>query len=298
VIARGRSRRVALRLLVAGLAGVTAVTGASDVTGVHAGAHAGAAAPYPPAALLDPYPGAARAYLVAIDDAPRWAHAADQALPPASLVKLLTALVLLEDRGLPTELVAVTAAAAATEPTRAGLRAGDVLDGEQALAAMLVHSANDACVALVAHAAPDTASFVARLNARAAALGMRASHFADPCGYDAPGQYSTASDLLRLARAARAEPLIARYAAQPMLEFRTRSGRRYRLANTNQLLGRLPGTVGLKTGYTRAARQCLIALAERGGRRVWLVMLGGEQRWWLAHRMISDAFDAADVTAH
>jgi D-alanyl-D-alanine carboxypeptidase (penicillin-binding protein 5/6) len=247
--------------------------------------------------LPDPFPNAARAYLLAVDAAPRWAHAAEQPLPPASLVKLLTALVLLEDPRLLTQLVPVSAAAAATEPTRAGLRAGDALTGEQALAAMLVHSANDACVALVAYAAPDRASFVRRLNARAAALGMHASHFVDACGYDFPGQYATASDLLRLARAAWAEPLIARYAAQPSVELRTRSGRRYRLANTNQLLGRLPGAVGLKTGYTRAARQCLIALAERGGRQVWLVMLGSEQRWWLAHRMISDAFDAADLAA-
>ena len=280
--ARRRNTRAALLLVAAGLAGATGAPGAATP-----------ARPAP--ALTDPYPGAARAYLVAIGDTPRWTHAARQPLPPASLVKLLTALVLLEDRRFLTEPVAVTAAAAATEPTRAGLRAGDVLTGEQALAAMLVHSANDACMALVAHAAPDIASFVARLNARAAALGMRASRFVDPCGYDAPGQYATASDLLRLARAAHGEGLIARYAAQPMLEFRTRAGRRYRLANTNQLLGRLDGAIGLKTGYTGAARQCLIALAERDGRQVWLVMLGGEQRWWLAHRMINDAFDVAAV---
>ena len=241
--------------------------------------------------LPDPYPGAARAYLLAIDDEPRWAHAASRRLPPASLIKLLTALVLLEDRALPGRTVPVTQAAAATAPTRAGLRAGDALRGADALAAMLVHSANDACRALVAQAAPSAAAFAARLNARAAALGMRDSHFVDACGYDADGQYSTASDLLRLARAAAAQPLIARYAAQQQLEFSTRGGRRYTLANTNQLLGRLPGAVGLKTGYTANARQCLIALAERNGRRVWLVMLGGDRRWWLAHRMISDAFD-------
>jgi D-alanyl-D-alanine carboxypeptidase (penicillin-binding protein 5/6) len=271
----------------AALAVLLLAAGLADVRGAPAAA---ATAPLP-----DPYPGAARAYLLAVGAVPRWGHAAEQPLPLASLVKLLTALVLLEDRHLPADVVTVTPAAAATEPTRAGLRAGDALSGEQALAAMLVHSANDACMALVAHVAPDTASFVARMNARAAALGMRASRFVDPCGYDAPGQYATAGDLLRLARAARAEPLIARYAAQPLLEFRTRAGRRYRLANTNQLLGRLRGAVGLKTGYTRAARQCLIALAERDGRQVWLVMLGGEQRWWLAHRMISDAFDSVAV---
>jgi D-alanyl-D-alanine carboxypeptidase (penicillin-binding protein 5/6) len=247
------------------------------------------------AALPDPYPAAARAYLLAIGDEPRWAHAASLRLPPASLAKLLTALVLLEDRSFLARAVPVTRAAAVTAPTRAGLRAGDELNGEDALAAMLVHSANDACLALIAQAAPSTAAFAARMNARAATLGMRDSHFIDPCGYDAEGQYSTAGDLLRLAHAARAEPLIAHYAAQPTLRITTRAGRRYTLPNTNQLLGRLPGVVGLKTGYTARARQCLIAVAERDGRRVWLVMLGGEQRWWLAYRMISNAFDVAAV---
>jgi len=247
--------------------------------------------------LPDPYPDAARAYLVAIGDEPLWAHAPQLRLPPASLAKLLTALVLLEDRGFLARTVPVTPVAAATAPTRAGLRAGDALQGADALAAMLVHSANDACLALVAQAAPSTAAFASRMNARAAALGMRDSHFVDPCGYDADGQYSTAADLLRLARAARAEPLIAHYAAQRTLAFTTRTGRHYSLPNTNQLLGRLPGVVGLKTGYTMHARQCLVAVAERDGRRVWLVMLGGDQRWWLAHRMIGNAFDVAAVEA-
>lgn len=247
------------------------------------------------APLPDPYPAAAGAYIIAIGEEALWAHAPRLRLPPASLAKLLTALVLLEDRRFLARMVRVSEAAAATEPTRAGLRAGDSLRGEDALAAMLVHSANDACLALVAQAAPSAAVFAAHMNARAAALGMRDSHFVDPCGYDADGQYSTAADLLRLARVARAEPLIAHYAAQPRLAFRTRAGRRYSLPNTNQLLGRLPGVSGLKTGYTLRARQCLIAVAERDGRAVWLVMLGGGQRWWLAHRMINDAFDLAAV---
>ena len=245
--------------------------------------------------LPDPYPAAGRAYAVAINAQMLWAHEPGLRLPPASLAKLLTALVLLEDRAFLTRSVPVTAAAAATAPTRAGLRAGDALAGEQALAAMLVHSANDACRALVAQAAPSTAAFAARMNARAAALGMRDSHFVDPCGYDADDQFSTAADLLLLARAAHEDPLIARYAAQATLHITTRAGRSYQLANTNQLLGRLPGVVGLKTGYTAQARQCLIAVADRDGRRVWLVLLGGAQRWWLAHRMINGAFDVAAV---
>lgn len=262
---------------------------------VAGGVHAAVAASMP-ASLPDPFPGVAGSYLVAIDNVPRWGRGVHKPRLPASLTKLLTALVLLEDRGILTEEVTVTPAAAATEPTRMGLRAGDALQGAQALAAMLVHSANDACVALVAHVSADQRRFVARMNARARALGMRSSQFSDPCGYDAPGQYSTAVDLLRLARAAQADPLIARLVAQPSVEFRSRAGRAYHLGNTNLLLGRLEGVVGMKTGYTQKARRCLIALAERDGRRVWLVLLGSEQRWWQAHQIIDAAFDAASFT--
>ena len=263
------------------------------------GAQAAAwAADAKPKVLPDPFPGAARAYLLTIDDVPRWGHAVDQPHQPASLTKLLTALVLLEDRRLLAAQIKVTPAAATTKPTRIGLRAGDSLSGAQALAALLVHSANDACVALVAHAAPDRNRFIARMNDRAAALGMRASRFVDPCGYDAPGQHATATDLLRLARAAHADPLIARLVALPAVEFSSRAGHRYRLTNTNLLVGRLEGVLGMKTGYTSEARRCLIVLAERDKHKVWLVMLGSENRWWGAHRMINEAFDAASFATH
>lgn len=261
-----------------------------------AGGVRAAVQPFTPARLPDPFPGIDGSYLVALDDRPRWGRGVDQPRSPASLTKLLTALVLLEDRRILAEDVTVTAAAAATEPTRMGLRAGDTLQGAQALAAMLVHSANDACLALVVHASADVRHFMARMNARARALGMHSSHFSDPCGYDAPGQYSTAMDLLRLARAAQADPLIARLVAQPSVAFQSRAGRAYHLSNTNLLLGRLEGVVGMKTGYTQKARRCLIALAERDGHRVWLVMLGSERRWWQAHQIIDAAFDAASFT--
>lgn len=82
-------------------------------------------------------------------------------------------------------------------------------------------------------------------------------------------------------------------AATPEAQLTTRAGRTIQFANTNQLLGRLEGVQGLKTGYTTQAGQCLIAYAKRAGHDVWLVMLGGTQRWWQAHGMIDDAFAAS-----
>ena len=108
--------------------------------------------------------------------------------------------------------------------------------------------------------------------------------------HHAAGQHSTVTDLLKLAQAARAVPVIAHLAALPEAQLTTRAGRSIKFTSTNALLGRLAGTEGLKTGNTSQAGQCLIAYVRRQDHEIWLVMLGGTQRWWLAHGMIDDAF--------
>jgi D-alanyl-D-alanine carboxypeptidase (penicillin-binding protein 5/6) len=158
---------------------------------------------------------------------------------------------------------------------------------------MLMHSANDACMVLVEHAAPSLQVFAERMNARAEQLGMHDSHFVHPCGFDQDGQYSTVSDLLRLGRAAHANPRIAQIVAQQNATVATGKGRLLAFHNTNQLLGHLDGVMGLKTGYTAQAGHCLIAVAEQSGHRVWLVLLDSQRRWSSAHRIIVDAFAAA-----
>jgi D-alanyl-D-alanine carboxypeptidase (penicillin-binding protein 5/6) len=247
----------------------------------------------PLSAATDPYPQSARSYLLELDGEVLWQRDAALTVQPASLGKLLTALVVLDAGWDADRWIAVSPGVAATPPPRHGVRAGEQITAGAALAAMLIRSANDACRALTESVTPDAGEFLERMNARAAQIGMKHSHFADPCGFDAPGQFSTATDLLKLARAAHGHPLIARLAATPRAELRTRAGRTIHFTNTNQLLGRLDGAEGMKTGYTAQAGQCLIAYVRRPGHEVWLVMLGGTQRWWLAHGMIDDAFDIA-----
>ena len=246
----------------------------------------------PLANALDLYPQAARSYILVRDDQTVAERASTQRLPPASLTKLLTALVVLDSNWDAERWLTVSANAASTPPTRVGLRAGEQITAGAALAAMLIRSANDACRVLVENFAANATEFQKLINARAAQLKMLDSHFVDPCGFDAPGQHSTVTDLLILGRRAQAVPLIARLSATPEAHVITRNGRIVRFVNTNQLLGRLEGAQGLKTGYTAQAGQCLIAFAQRPGHDVWLVMLGGTQRWWLAHGMIDDAFAA------
>jgi D-alanyl-D-alanine carboxypeptidase (penicillin-binding protein 5/6) len=238
----------------------------------------------------DPYPSAARSYLVVLDDQLLWQRAPTLRLQPASLAKLLTALVVLDSNWNAERWLTVSKYAASVPPSRLGLKAGEQLTAGAALAAMLIRSANDACRALVESVTSDLTEFRSRMNARAERLGMRESNFVDPCGFDAAGQYTTAMDLLKLARTARTVPLISHLAALPEAQLTTRAGRTIKFMSTNALLGRLEGTEGLKTGNTSQAGQCLIAYVRRQNHDVWLVMLGGAERWWLAHGMIEDAF--------
>ncbi len=229
-----------------------------------------------------------------------WAGAPDTPRAPASLTKLLTALVLLEQDWKPAAVIRVSRAAAAVEGTRAGLRAGESLTADDALTALLVRSANDACRALVESAAASTAEFALRMNARARALGMTRSHFGDPCGLDAPGQQSTVRDLLRLGAAALAEPRIANRAGRAEARITTiasgggardaASGRAIDLRNSNALLGRVAGTIGLKSGFTSNAGRCVIAVAVRDGHHVWVVLLNAPNRWWVTQGLIEEAF--------
>ncbi len=86
-------------------------------------------------------------------------------------------------------------------------------------------------------------------------------------------------------------PEIRELVAQPAMRLATLDGRVTReLHNTNLLLGRLPGARGVKTGFTARGGKCLVALAERDGHAVWLVLLAAPERWWTAHALIERAF--------
>jgi len=246
----------------------------------------------------DPYHRSASAYAAVLDGELLWGSNVDVRRAPASLTKLLTALVVLDSDWQPDAMLSVSHDAAHTKQPRVGLRTGESIRADEALTAMLMHSANDACLVLAEHAAGSIEAFAARMNARAAELGMQDSHFVHPCGFDAEGQYSTVTDLLRLARAAHANHRIAQIVAQEQATVSTASGRQLTFKNTNRLLGRLDGVVGLKTGYTQHAGHCLIAVAEQSGHRVWLVLLDSPRRWWTAHRIITDAFATAGRTEH
>ena len=249
----------------------------------------GAAAQSP----TDRYPKAARSYLVAIDGQVIWERAGDAHLAPASLTKIMTALVLLDHNFTADAVVTISPRAAAIEGAQIGLRAGQKMTAGDLFTAMLVRSANDACTALAEHDAGSVQAFVARMNERASAMHLSATHFVNPCGLDAPGHLSSARDLFQLTQVALARPLFASTVSLERAQVRVLGGPAITFTSSNALLGRLPGARGVKTGYTGAAGTCVIAAVERNGRRVIAVLLNAPDRWWAAAALIEKAFEQA-----
>ena len=245
----------------------------------------------PVAHAADPFPKSARAYLTRVGGTTVWSHQADQKLPPASLTKIMTALLVLERANL-NATVTVGPAVAAETGSRLRLRTGDRLLVRDLLAAMLIESANDAAHALAAHVAGDEARFAGIMNARAVQLGMKNTHFVNSSGHHDPDHYTTANDLLRLTEAALARPMFRELVSKVRYDISTVDGkRRFKLENSNKLLPKYEGMVGVKTGYTREAGRCLIALAERDGVEVLIVLLRAKDRWNLAKKMLDTAFE-------
>lgn len=252
---------------------------------------------FPVRAQPDIFPGVAAAYLVKADKQVLWEKQAGKRLPPASLTKIMTGLLVLEHYR-PQQVVTVGRQAAAESGSRLGLRQGDRMSVENLLAATLIKSANDACHALADHVAGSEARFVALMNRRASEWGLRDTHFVNACGHDHPGHYSSAHDLAVLAERALAQPVFAQLVPVAASEIVTADGRRHFYLEThNALIGRYPGAQGVKTGYTQHAGKCLVALARRDGREVLLVLLNAPNRWWDAVDILDRAFAEAHGAA-
>ena len=189
----------------------------------------------------------------------------------ASITKLMTALVALEQGGLQQEIT-VTGGHMA-EGSSMYLRPGEKLTLETLLYGLLLSSGNDAALA-VTECMGGAVPFVARMNEKAAELGMENTHFANPNGLDDEAHYSTAEDMAKLAAAAMDDPVLRRVASTRTARIGGRT-----LTNHNKLLSRVEGCVGLKTGYTKAAGRTLVSCAERDGVRLVAVTLQDGDDW-------------------
>lgn len=198
---------------------------------------------------------------------------ADQRCGVASTQKLVTALVVTRTANIDRAVV-VQPSDVRVEPTKLGLVPGERISRRSLTNAMLVKSGNDGANALARDNAGSIPAFTSRMNMLARHYGATNSNFMNPHGLSAPGQYSTARDMSRIAMVAYRDPFIRGIVGQPYTTFRGRS-----LKNTNKLLGNMPECDGMKTGYTRATGKCLISSASSGGRSVILVQLNSSIKY-------------------
>ncbi|MBW0014154.1 D-alanyl-D-alanine carboxypeptidase family protein [Mycobacterium sp.] len=220
--------------------------------------------------------GPAQTWIVADLDSGQVLAGRDQNVPhpPASTIKVLLALVALDQLSLDSTVVA-DAADADVECNCVGIKPGRTYTARQLLDGLLLVSGNDAANTL-AHMMGGMDATVAKMNAKAASLGATATHAATPSGLDGPGGSgaSTAHDLAVIFRAAMANPLFAHITAEPSAMFPGDHGEQP-IVNQDELLQRYPGAIGGKTGFTDAARKTFVGAAGRGGRRLVIAMMYG-----------------------
>lgn len=198
---------------------------------------------------------------------------ADEKSLIASTTKIMTALVVCEQCNV-LDRVRITKEAVGIEGSSIYLREGEILTVQELLYGLMLHSGNDAAVALAIYCAGTVEGFAERMNDKARVLGLQNTHFENPHGLDADNHYSTAKDMAKLAAYAMRNPIFLRTVSTK----NARIGDRY-LRNHNKLLWLLDGTDGIKTGYTRAAGRILVSSVTRAGRRLIAVTISAPDDW-------------------
>ncbi len=232
-----------------------------------------------------------------------WSRGLNSRHPIASLTKVMTALVVLSDGHLNRKIKVTEAAvqyAAENSAGSAGLHVGDVLSAWQLLAGMLLPSGADAAYLLAHSYGPGWHAFVRAMNVRARKLGMTHTHFANFDGLPWPtadATYSSPRDLIIMGEAAMKVPDFRKLVSERSHRVAaTKQHHRYDWKNTDLLLARYRGAVGIKTGYTTAAGYCLLFEAKRGGKELMGVVLDSTNtdanlRFTSAERLLTWGFE-------
>lgn len=202
---------------------------------------------------------------------------------PASLTKIMTAVIAVENGDLRDVVTVGGRAAAVAEGSVIDLKKGEQITLEELLKAALICSANDATVAIAEHVGGSHDRFVALMNKKAAALGLFGTRFVNTNGFHDANHYTTARDLAVLTRYALGHPEINALVQtkEAVVRWVAPADREAKLSNTNRLLtgGSYAGVDGVKTGTTGMAGNCLIATATRDGRRLIAVALHSDDRY-------------------
>lgn len=228
---------------------------------------------------------------------------ADERRPAASITKLMTLLIVLEniDQGKITleDPVTVSPAAAAQPGSQAFLDAQAVYPLKDLLKATIISSANDAAAAMAEYLAGTEEGFVSLMNARAAEMGLKNTHYLNCTGLPAEGQFTCARDVASISREIARHPAYFTYSSTWLDTLTHPSGRVTDLTNTNRLVRFYKDCDGLKTGSTSEAKYCLSATARRNGMRLIAVVLGvpnSQTRFDEARAMLDYGFSAYSLT--
>ena len=195
---------------------------------------------------------------------------ADSLAYMASLTKMMTCLLALE-KGTMTDTVEITRDVFVAKDSRVKL--GDSFEMRHLVDEMMLVSDNDAAYALAKHIGGDTLKFCAMMNDKAISLGMGRTHFANPNGMPNKDNYSTACDLIKLSRYCMSDSSFAQIVGTQEKDIPFVDGRHMPCRNTNALLSTYEGCMGIKTGFTRQAGNCLASAATRDGVTLYLVLL-------------------------
>lgn len=200
---------------------------------------------------------------------------ADEKLFIASITKMMTCLLALENGNFD-DTVCITKDVFIVRDS--WVKIGDSYRLGDLVYEMMMMSDNNAAYAIAQHIAGDTLTFYNMMNEKAQYLGMDSTHFASPNGMPNDGNYSSASDLVRLSRYCMCDSLFADIVGTAEKDIPLLDGRHLPCMNTNLLLTSYDGCIGIKTGYTRQASGCLASAATRDNTTLFLVFLGSRGR--------------------
>ncbi len=202
----------------------------------------------------------------------------------ASTTKIMTALVVCEQCNV-LDRMRIPKEAVGIEGSSMYLQEGEVLTIQDLLYGMMLHSGNDAAVALAIYCGGTVEGFSELMNDKARSLGLSDTHFENPNGLDSPSHYSTARDLAVLAAYAMDNPIFAQTVSTKSVRVGERT-----LNNHNKLLWRFAGADGVKTGYTKAAGRILVSSATRNGRRLIVATINAPSDWSDHVSLLEDGF--------
>ncbi|SFC43426.1 D-alanyl-D-alanine carboxypeptidase (penicillin-binding protein 5/6) [Bacillus sp. OV322] len=202
----------------------------------------------------------------------------DQKLPPASMTKIMTMLLIMDavDKGelKLNEKIRTSEYAASMGGSQIFLEPGEEMTTEQMLRGISIGSANDASVAVAERLAGSEEAFVKKMNEKAKELGLKNTRFQNATGLPVKNHYSTAHDMSIMAKELLKYDLITKFTGTYESFLREGTDKKFWLVNTNRLVKFYPGVDGLKTGFTNEAKYCLTATAKKGNMRVIAVIFG------------------------